>query len=319
VVYRQLNDLNTRVETFHALLRNLYPRLDASSAQQVDQTLSELSSHISLSKGNTPALLTNPSTQTPYSSILSPRADAGPVTLLSGTVDYTEEDFNGDEKVQAMGFVGEHSELSWLYRLKRGLDHDSSTATKETPKRPSMSSVNYFQDDLEIVVPDDIDIDLTRRPPQYIANRLVDAYFHFVHPTFPIIGKAIFLNQYRSFYANPNVRPGKRWIAVLNLVFAIATRHSLLIDQPQPDCDDHRTYFARACRLSVGNSLLDQPDMQQAQVEGLAAFYLLSVGQVNRLVFDFLSLFCLLFDLYLTWGTVYLDHGELLELRYGRR
>ena len=73
---------------------------------------------------------------------------------------------------------------------------------------------------------------------------------------------------------------------MLNLVFAIATRHSFLIDQPQPNCDDHQTYFARAWRLNVSN-VIDHPDLQQAQVEGLAAFYLLSVGQVNRLVFAF--------------------------------
>ncbi|KAJ5138998.1 uncharacterized protein N7515_003846 [Penicillium bovifimosum] len=279
---KQLQELTARVETLDALLRNLYPRLDASSAQQVDQTLSELGPNTELGKGNTPALLTTPSTNIPYLRILSSRANPSPGALFPGIGDCSEEDFDGDKKVQAMGFVGEHSEMSWLYRLKRGLDDDSSKATKQTPMRPSMSSVNYFQDDSDILALGDIDIDLTCRPPQHIANRLVDAYFQFVNPTFPIIGKAIFLNQYRSFYANPNVRPGKRWIAVLNLVFAIATRHSLLIDQPQPDCDDHRTYFARACKLSVETSLLGQPDLQQAQVEGLAGFYLLSVGQVNK-------------------------------------
>ncbi|OQE96375.1 hypothetical protein PENNAL_c0001G10135 [Penicillium nalgiovense] len=281
---KQLNDLTTRVETFDALLRELYPKLDASSAHRVDETLKELARTPLgqvISPNPVPALFTNPSHIN--QSVLS-SADVGPISISSWAVDYTEEDFDRDEKVQSMGFVGEHSEMAWLYRLKRGLDHNSLEGIKKTerpehPERPSISSVNYFQDDSEILVLDDID--LTRRPPQQIANRLVDTYFHVVHPTFPIIGKAIFLNQYRSFYANPNVRPGKRWIIVLNLVFAIATRHSFLIDQPQPNCDDHQTYFARAWRLHVSN-VLDHPDLQQAQVEGLAAFYLLSVGQVNR-------------------------------------
>ncbi|KGO65653.1 Transcription factor, fungi [Penicillium italicum] len=280
---KQLNDLTTRVETFDALLRGLYPKLDASSAQQVDQTLRELNARTPLTQvippTPIPALFTNPSSHTNQSGASS-RADASPSSAPSGVVDYTEEDFDRDEKVQSTGFVGEHSEMAWLYRLKRDLDHNSSTGIKETPERPSISSVNYFQDDSEILVWDDID--LARRPPQQTANRLVETYFHVVHPTFPIIGKAIFLNQYRSFYANPNVRPGKRWIIVLNLVFAIATRHSVLIDQPQPNCDDHQTYFARAWKLNVGSILLHHPDLQQAQVEGLTAFYLLSAGQVNR-------------------------------------
>lgn len=285
---RQLNDLTTRVETFDALLRGLYPKLDTSSAQQVDQTLRELNARTPLTQVNPstpiPALFTNPSSHI-NQSVLSSRAGASPRSISSGTVDYTEEDFDRDEKVQATGFVGEHSEMVWLYRLKCDLDHKSLKGMKKTTERPSISSVNYFQDDSEILFLDDID--LARRPPQQIANRLVETYFHVVHPTFPIIGKAIFLNQYRSFYANPNVRPGKRWIIVLNLVFAIATRHAFLADQLQPNCDDHQTYFARAWKLNVGSVLLYHPDLQQAQVEGLAAFYLLSVGQVNRSVFPF--------------------------------
>lgn len=202
------------------------------------------------------------------------------------TVDHTEEDFNRDEKVQALGFVGEHSEMSWLYRLKRDLDHESTTPIGEsaTVDRPSISSLNYFQDDTEISTLDSSD--LSTRPPQHIADKLVDEYFQAVHPEFPIVGKGIFLGQYRSLYSNPKVRPGKRWLAVLNLVFAIAAKHSLLVEsQPPLDPGDHLVFFARAWRLSIGNvALLDHPNLQQVQVEGLAAFYLLSTGQVNRCV-----------------------------------
>ncbi|KAI3136915.1 transcriptional regulator family: Fungal Specific TF [Penicillium roqueforti] len=274
----QLNDLTTRVQTFDALLRELYPKLDVLSAQRVEKTLRELNSRTTLTTP-IPTLFTNPTRPINQSGLHS-RADASHVSISSGAVDYTEEDFDRDEKVQPTGFVGEHSEMAWLYRLKRFLDHGSLIAVKDTPARPSLSSVNYFQDDSEILVPDDID--LAHRPPQPIANRLIDTYFHAVHPTFPIIGKAVFLNQYRSFYANPNVRPGRRWIIVLNLVFDIAARHCFFVDQIQPTCDGHQTYFARAWRLNVGKVLLDHPDLQQAQVDGLAAFYLLSVGQINR-------------------------------------
>jgi hypothetical protein len=202
------------------------------------------------------------------------------IAIHSGGVDYTEEDFNRADRVQAMGFVGEHSEIAWLYRLKRGLDYDSSSPIKETPEPPAISSLNYFQDDSEISLPDDVD--LAHWPLQETADRLVENYFHTVHGAFPVIGKTIFLKQYRAFYSDPSLRPGKRWLAVLNLVFAIATRHALIIDQPQTDHGDHSVYFARAWKLSVSNDLLNHPDLQQTQVEGLAAFYLLSIGQVNR-------------------------------------
>ncbi|CAG7920829.1 unnamed protein product [Penicillium olsonii] len=265
---KQLNDLFVKVESLEALLRDIYHTLDASSAHQVEQCLRDLNLHSSILPITTPAI------PQPFSS----DATASPV-VTPAVVDYTEEDFNRDEKVQAMGFVGDYSEIAWLYRLKRDLDHGTHLPPKD-PESPAMSSVNYFQDDSEIPVLNDVD--LARRPPQHIADKLVETYFHTVHPLFPILGKVVFLNQYRTFYSNPSLRPGRRWLAVLNVVFAIATRHGNLTNQPQLDYGEHSVYFARAWKLSGSNVLLDHPDLQQTQVEGLVAFYLLSVGQVNR-------------------------------------
>lgn len=200
-------------------------------------------------------------------------------------IDHTEEDFNRDEKVQALGFVGGHSEMSWLYRLKRYLAHDSAVPVDENPD-PSISTLNYFQDDTE--VPNLDRLDPTERPLPHIDDKLVNDYFESVHPAFPIIGKAVFLGQYRSFYLNPAVWPGKRWMAILNMVFAIAAKHSRLFNTDSEHWDDDKVYFARAWRLSVGpNTLLDHPNLQQVQVDGLASFYLLSTGQVNRFVGPF--------------------------------
>ncbi|KAJ5898270.1 hypothetical protein N7504_008558 [Penicillium tannophilum] len=255
---KQLRELTAQVETYEALLQDLYPRLDTPSARHVDQTLKELSG----------------------SSV--PHAITHDTAFALGAIDYTEEDFNRDEKLQAMGFVGEHSEMAWLYRLKRDLDQDTKTPTSDRFDRPSISSVNYFQDDSKIPVLEDVD--LRACPPQHVARQLVDGYFHTVHPTFPIIGMTTFLGQYNSFYKNPNVQPGKRWLAILNLIFAITARHSQLMGlPPHPGVESYLVYFTRAWRLGIDNvALLSHPNLQQVQVEGLAAFYLLSVGQVNR-------------------------------------
>ncbi|KAJ5988506.1 hypothetical protein N7481_003716 [Penicillium waksmanii] len=259
---RELKDLSAQVQTHKNLLRDLYPRLDSTSAQHIDQAFGGL-------------LVRSPE------SFATP-SDVGRTGIPQVTRDYTDEDFNRDEASQAMGFVGEHSEVTWLYRLKRDLDKGAFTPVGDMPDQPSVSSLNYFLDDLDIPVPDDIDVSV--RPPQQIADRLVESYLQTIHPDFPIIGKETFLNQYQSFYSNPNVRPGKRWTAVLNLVFAIAAKHChLLQNQCQGNYTDHLAYFARAWRLNIGSvGLLDHPNLQQVQVEGLAAFYLLSTGQVNR-------------------------------------
>ncbi|KAJ5936521.1 transcriptional regulator family: Fungal Specific TF [Penicillium verhagenii] len=253
----RLIELTAQVETYKALLKDLYPRLDVPSALHVDQTLKELSD----------------------SSIL--RAAPEDTAFAFRAIDYTDEDFNRDEKLQAMGFVGEHSEMAWLYRVKRDLDQAKKTpGNKSDP--PSISSVNYFQDDCKISVLGDVD--LSARPPQHVASHLVDSYFRSVHPTFPIIGMTTFIGQFNSLYTDPKVRPGKRWLAVLNLIFAITARHYLLMGLPiHSEAESYLVYFTRAWRLGIDNvALLSHPNLQQVQVEGLAAFYLLSVGQVNR-------------------------------------
>ncbi|KAH2346174.1 hypothetical protein KXW91_006078 [Aspergillus fumigatus] len=170
--------------------------------------------------------------------------------------DYTSEDFNRDEKIQAMGFVGEHSEIAWIYRLKRLLEQVSVGSKEIDTDRQSVASASFFLDDSDITVLDDID--LSQRPAQTVADQLVDEYFQVVHPSFPIIGKLVFLRQYRSFYSSPHGDNGGV-------------------------TDDETLYFSRAWRLSMSDiALLDHPNLQQVQVEGLTSFYLLSVGQVNR-------------------------------------
>lgn len=212
------------------------------------------------------------------------------MTSSLGAIDYIDEDYNRDEKVQALGFVGEHSEIAWLFRLKRQLDKDNpaaatpdSLSSKEAWDRHSVTSVNFFLDESHLLVTDDAD--LLQKPPQAVADQLVDRYFQIVHPTFPIIGKATFWGQYSSFYSTPFLRPGKRWMAILNLIFALATRHLQLVQEADTeDLEiDHLVYFSRAWKLSMSDvALLDHPNLQQVQVEGLTSFYLLSVGQVNR-------------------------------------
>lgn len=177
-----------------------------------------------------------------------------------------------------------------MYELKRSLVEESSssvTSAENSHGRPSLSvsSMNYFLDGNGISFPENVDI--SWRPPQAIADQLIDIYFEAVHTTFPIVGKAVFLDQYRCLYSNPNVRPGRRWLAVMNMVFAIAARHSCLAkDYSQQNHDEHHVYFSRAWHLSFSNIAvqLDHPNLQQVQIEVLASIYLLFIGQINRFV-----------------------------------
>ncbi|KAL4943908.1 hypothetical protein BDV06DRAFT_124679 [Aspergillus oleicola] len=265
---RRLSDLTARVESFETLLKNIYPNLDSLSAQYVEQILSDRYDN------------DQPPSHLP-SGFPSPlfTTDAG---SSIGAIDFTKEDFDHDEKIQAMGFVGEHSEIAWIYRLKNILHHLYQGPLDRDLARDYVTAANYFVDDSDVMILSDVD--LSQRPLPAVADCLVESYFQIVHPCFPIVSKAIFMDQYKSFYSSPSVRPGMRWLAILNLIFAISMKlvHNTSKDD-ETITDDHNVYFSRAWNLSMGDTaLLGHPNIQQVQVEGLTAFYLMTVGQANR-------------------------------------
>ncbi|KAJ5798291.1 uncharacterized protein N7503_007587 [Penicillium pulvis] len=254
-IVKQLTDLTIRAQTFEDLLRTLHPQLDTAAAELIEQAL----------------------TTAPIKIPKAPQLPYGSVFAL-GAFDCTQEDLNQDSRLQSMGFIGEPSEMACLYRLKRQLDQSISTPTCNQ----SISHINYFLDDADVVV--DQEVDLSKWPSQAAADLLVHHYFDIIHPTFPAIGKLAFISQYRKFYSSPNVRPGSRWRAVLNLIFAIAARHLLLTSgKPSVEFEDDLVFFSRAWHLNMDKEMaLEHPDLQQVQIEGLMSFYMLSVGHINR-------------------------------------
>ncbi|KAJ5441047.1 hypothetical protein N7491_003453 [Penicillium cf. griseofulvum] len=264
---RQLTALTSQLQRYESLVRDIYPKLDIELAKLVDQALGKIAS-------------LSPSSPT----VAKIPDEPDPSTPTLSYVDHTLEDFNGDIALQTIGFIGEHSATAWLYRLRCLLDQTSSNSDgkSEESARPSIASCGFFMDDTGILPTDDLDI--FAYPSQAVADELVDRYFQVAHASFPVVGKEIFLNQCRSFYSNSTTHPGSKWMALLNMVFAIAGRHSELSrDQPQLEHKNHSVYFARARRLSMGNgALLDNPNLQQTQIEGLISLYLLSTGQINR-------------------------------------
>ncbi|KAJ5375011.1 hypothetical protein N7517_007017 [Penicillium concentricum] len=263
---RETLAITNQLQQYESLVRDIYPKFDTELAKTVDQALAKIASL---------------SPSSPTVAKVPDETDSSTPTI--SYMDYTLEDFNGDASLQAIGFVGEHSAIAWLYRLRCLIGQSSnSDGLSEETTRPSVSSCGFFMDDAGI--PPINDLDVFAYPPQAVADELVDRYFQVAHASFPVLGKEIFLSQCRSFYSNSTTHPGNKWMALLNMVFAIAARHSELSgDQPQLDQNNHTVYFARAWRLSMGESaLLDNPNLQQTQVEGLTSLYLLSIGQANR-------------------------------------
>jgi hypothetical protein len=68
------------------------------------------------------------------------------------------------------------------------------------------------------------------------------------------------------------------------VIFAIAAKYAHLTQAPwRGEENDHFLYFHRARLLSLtGEELLSPPNLQQVQLEGLVAFYLLATDQIGR-------------------------------------
>ena len=222
--------------------------------------------------------------------------------------DHTEEDFNRDEAARATGFIGKSSEINWLQKLSgevnqecdgnpfndphmgdnTGLPSPSLTPRTEGKGDQWVASSNYYIDDLDMPAAEQIDI--YEVPPRDIATKLFNSYLTSVHPSFPIIGISTFASQFHVFFNQPSLKPGNKWLAILNLIFAVATKQAHLADTGwKGNEDDHSLYFNRARALSLEGQLFQHADLQQLQVEGLASLYLLASGHINRCVMHVLS------------------------------
>ncbi|CEJ54539.1 hypothetical protein PMG11_00845 [Penicillium brasilianum] len=120
-------------------------------------------------------------------------------------------------------------------------------------------------------------------PSRQLSDLLFEGYWSNVHPGFPMINRPLFRTQYHSFW-DQGQQPGDKWLAILNIIFAIAAKYAHLTQAPwRGEENDHFLYFNRARLLSLtGEEVFSPPNLQQVQLEGLVAFYLLAIDQIGR-------------------------------------
>lgn len=198
--------------------------------------------------------------------------------------------------------MGKNSEVTWLQRLREENkygDHDqieeqerlTSTLRTSNPVNHSLPDADeefrvnvssYHLDDESIFMYEAVDP--YEIPPPDIANHLFNAYMERVHATFPVVGRLNLTNQFRKFISGTIQRPPEKWLAILNMIFAVGAKYSHLINAEwKGDERDHLIYFTRARLLSVSpETVFQHPDLQEIQILGLMSFYLLCISQVNR-------------------------------------
>lgn len=203
-------------------------------------------------------------------------------------LDNMNEDILQNEQTRATGFLGKNSEIQWL----RQIDHETQAASQGGPinepfgppgnnieaskKRAEAletrqdkarttslqtSNFNFYLDNETVDM--DFVVNPYELPPLEIADRLVRCYMDTIQPSFPILAKKIFINQFYHYYAavarGTPYKLHQKWQAMLNLVFAIGAAFSHLTESDWRADGRHTnlltldilTSFCRARSLSI--------------------------------------------------------------------
>ncbi|KAJ5824535.1 hypothetical protein N7447_006875 [Penicillium robsamsonii] len=277
---KQIRSLEGKVQDYETTLKEVVNQADGQSAERIKHLLQKYNSNSDHALNGMPDASQD---QTGGS-----KRSGSPSSIGSlEAVDRVEEDLNLTESSRATGYMGKSSEVTWMGRVEEETELNSRDRTPKakpedyTTDKVAPSMVNYHIDDLGIDAPGPVQMYWV--PPQSVADHLFETYLHAVHPHFPIINKTLFASQYKDF-VNDVSYAGDKWMAILNMIFAIATEYLYNSDEAhRGDIKDHLFYLTRARMLSMGgDSLFQHPDLEQVQVEGLVAFHMLSTNQINR-------------------------------------
>ena len=227
---------------------------------------------------------------------------ASGVGSMGSTDHANEEDFTqGESIIKSQAFVGQASEIRWMQRLEKeltgapnqdfdreALQHsDVPTSSKGKERRNPVESHNPtpYPDDMDTSIIGD-QLDPFDVPVRSTADGLVDSYFKTVHPSFPVLDKAYFIEQYERYFVarNPQGFKDRNFVALLQIVLAIGAVHAHLIGADWAGDDrDHLLYFAKARMLGIDTGILnDMAYLGQVQVFGLGGMYLMVTDQINR-------------------------------------
>lgn len=204
----------------------------------------------------------------------------------TGSIDHLNEDINSIGISSPEGYVGKSSSVDWIRKIfDTASSDDDSTGEEENIGNsgfldPSLVDIptSYNLDDLDLAVEA---VDLSSMPPRHAADHLVECYFRTVHPSFPFILEPLFRYQYDLFWAGYLDDQNGQWLALLNIIFAIASvyAHIARIEIGYNQFD-HLQFYVRSKILKP--DVTAPGDVQHIQYISLLSFYLFCTNHLNR-------------------------------------
>ncbi|KAL4869871.1 hypothetical protein BDV12DRAFT_166994 [Aspergillus spectabilis] len=199
-------------------------------------------------------------------------------------VDTLTEDPNRNAETRATGYIGKESEIAWMQKLEtEASDLNRECDQQVSPPADTVTPMSYHLDNLQIAEPLPLAGDPRFLPPKPWAAHLLNIYFDSVGPTFPLINKPLFVSQFNCAFIHTTQQPTRKWLAVLNLVLAIAAKYYQLAEPVFGSDVDDRIFLSRAIALTTTRWLaIQHADLHQVQIDLLLAIYYLASGQINR-------------------------------------
>ncbi|CUS07415.1 unnamed protein product [Tuber aestivum] len=287
---KRLQELEARTEAYEKLLKELLPGLDSAAQVTVQDALKvpRTTSGAARKSPREPVIQESQRPARPLSSDSESSDDRD----SDDDPDHLAEDINTLSINNPIGYMGKSSEVLWINLLKEEIRSypDGIPVEKSDQLERSASGQGeeagwtYHLDDIDISFSDK-QIDAYALPPKDLADSLVNIYFETVHPLFPIIYKGLFKHQFEVLYQTRDpAKVARKWLAIMNLVFAIGARHLSMIGEDEADVWQHVTFFLRARLLGAldGGLVFEIATLQNVQAMGLTGMYLLASKQTNR-------------------------------------
>ncbi|KAJ5273837.1 hypothetical protein N7478_008962 [Penicillium angulare] len=280
---KQLKSLTGRIEKYEKLLHSLEGDVDPHVARKIRKTIKIMFNNFEN---------VQPKDENHSEQAAGEQSDSSSSVGSLDAVDIVGEDLDRNENTRAAGFFGKNSEISWIQKLE---DNSRKTAAQSshgsmdfTPEMGNVgkdipiASMNYHLDDLDIPFVDN-KTDPFAIPDRELADEYFNSYMELVHPFFSAVRKSTFTSQYLLIFERPS-KPSRKWLAILNMIFAIGCRHCRMINVEKSNVYDNEMIFlTRARQLSIhSNTLFEHSTLQQIQLEFLVSLYLLCAGQLNR-------------------------------------
>ncbi|KAL8637048.1 MAG: hypothetical protein Q9228_005639, partial [Teloschistes exilis] len=216
-----------------------------------------------------------------------------------GSTDHLNEDFfaceSGPGRIDS--FLGQAATDNWVRRLKdsleistadeaSGLEPQSAVnpirpRSQGDPGRPNVPEMDGPRHRASMFVDHPNPYQL---PPKLNADTFVNAYFTTVHPTFPILSRAQFLQNYEHLYssADPD-KASSSAFAMLHIVLAIGAIHTFVTQVPWARRERyHLLNFALTKATIIDANMLSASAYEQVQLCGLGGLYFLMTYEINR-------------------------------------